>query len=818
MLRALFLSVLLACGGSSANTTPVETSTPAEAPALERLRFNQLALRLDLPLFWERDADGDTVVDPDEVRALAFYGESPVWTRDAAFTPSFDAAFAAILTESRAASPREERLRLVHQELDSAAPTLLLTDLSALDEIHRAFAEKMLEVGAAIDALYAKQVGMVAVRGAVADDPASQSIYRRNWGLACRGAATEREPACTAASEPTPQPVDVYPPALQRRESFCDALMQDPAASSLITPFVVVRDGERNGTRTLVPVPYTVAYREPMQRIAELLEEAATTIEADPQEGALVTYLRAAAGSFRSNDWHPADEAWSRMNATNSSWYVRVAPDEVYWDPCSLKAGFHLTLARIDRASLEWQARLDPLRAEMETRLAALTDAYEAREVAFHLPDFIAIVANFGDDRDAFGATIGQSLPNWGPVAEEGRGRTVAMTNLYTDPDSQARGRATAASLFSADTMAHHASDADAALMSTILHEATHNLGPTRVPSERRGRRGGLDRGMGTDRALARARETIDRARMRGGFGREWERLHRGFRDLGWADEYLYLDDAMVETPISEAQREYIRMLGPAELAEYGTVSYYGTKSHYEDIADAVAYALSGPLLRESGVPEGPPPDLNDYGCIAMRAHDRPSVPQDLSVVFTKLAFLKDLGLLQSEVFRSCTGERIGLPVEGEGVTVYDDGEVARVFRNDPRAQIGTVDGHYVFEMQVGGTAEFDGESYGANLRLELDLRDAATLSGDAVPVEQVAWPRGVYSMAPGYDNHFELRLEGAEAGNFDVTDGFALVVEATNDRILGSVFVREAWRFQAPVPVPQTFDPPLQFRFLLEN
>ena len=34
-----------------------------------------------------------------------------------------------------------------------------------------------------------------------------------------------------------------------------------------------------------------------------------------------------------------------------------------------------------------------------------------------------------GDARAASGATIGQSLPNWGPVANEGRGRTVAMTD-----------------------------------------------------------------------------------------------------------------------------------------------------------------------------------------------------------------------------------------------------------------------------------------------------------------------------------------------------------------------------------------------------
>jgi hypothetical protein len=77
----------------------------------------------------------------------------------------------------------------------------------------------------------------------------------------------------------------------------------------------------------------------------------------------------------------------------------------------------------------------------------------------------------------AHGATIGQSLPNWGPVAEKG-GRTVAMTNLYTDVDSQQQLQAQMSSLFCPATMKLATSDSAPAIMSTVLHEAAHNLGP----------------------------------------------------------------------------------------------------------------------------------------------------------------------------------------------------------------------------------------------------------------------------------------------------------------------------------------------------
>jgi hypothetical protein len=157
-----------------------------------------------------------------------------------------------------------------------------------------------------------------------------------------------------------------------------------------------------------------------------------------------------------------------------------VAPDEVYQDPCQLKAGFHLTFARISKESLAWQEKLAPLQQEMEQALATLAGPpYAARRVSFHLPDFVEIVVNAGEDRSPMGATIGQSLPNWGPVANEGRGRTVAMTNLYTDPDSQATRREGAESLFDTATLAHYPGDGGPDLLDTILHEAAHNLGPS---------------------------------------------------------------------------------------------------------------------------------------------------------------------------------------------------------------------------------------------------------------------------------------------------------------------------------------------------
>ncbi len=232
-------------------------------------------------------------------------------------------------------------------------------------------------------------------------------------------------------------------------------------------------------TDELVAVPYQVAYADDMKAVSSELRAAAALLAGDPSEAAFKAYLEAAAQAFLDGSWFKADVAWKAMTATNSKWYLRVAPDEVYAEPCSRKANFALTFARINQESLEWQRRLEPVKDDMEAALASLAGPpYKARQVGFALPDFIDIVLNAGDSRSALGATIGQSLPNWGPVAESG-GRTVAMTNLYTDPDSEAASIEQARSVMCKATADRVDHAPRFMTLSTVLHEAAHNLGPS---------------------------------------------------------------------------------------------------------------------------------------------------------------------------------------------------------------------------------------------------------------------------------------------------------------------------------------------------
>ncbi len=463
---------------------PSGEDTKARKGAQDRSLFNRAAVRLNLPLYWTEDLNGNGIPDPEELAELMFYPTSGTYFgSDGKPTDELGPALARIdawmagpVFPQGLSAEELKRRQLVVDELDQGQAILVRSDLKALSKAEKEFVRKMLDVARGVDAIYAMQTGAISLAADLpADDPSSRSLFRRNWGPKCLAPKTEKEPACTALPSGKTLKPGLYPEAIQDKDAaFCKAIEKDPA---LAAPFVVVREGKDAGT--LTAVPYTEAWPNRMKAVAASLRAAAGALKDAADEKPLRNYLEAAAKSFETNDWLPADEAWAAMTGRNSKWYVRVGPDEVYWEPCSLKAGIHLTLARINPEAIAWQDKLTPRRQEMENALAEMAGApYEARQVSFQLPDFIDIVVNAGDDRDAMGATIGQSLPNWGPVANEGRGRTIAMSNLYTDPDSLKNRRDGASSLLTEETMTAYTDSANPGLLSTILHEAAHNMGP----------------------------------------------------------------------------------------------------------------------------------------------------------------------------------------------------------------------------------------------------------------------------------------------------------------------------------------------------
>jgi len=346
----------------------------------------------------------------------------------------------------------------IRQELRAGRITVIETDLRG--DPSAKMVGHLLDAAAAMEVLHQQQRGSFTPMREVWPklNPIERTLATRNQGVWCEVAD------CSLGGWKAPRQSGLYPPELQAPE-FCKTL-----DDALLQPFVVAKDAS-------TAIPVVEAFPRAASQAKAALFAAAEAAPAN--EAALVNYLRAAASAFETNDWFAADEAWAAMNQDNSAWYLRAAPDEVYDDPCGAHGGFALTLARVNLAGKELQEALAPHKLAIEAETARLAGPpYVAREVAFELPEFIDIVVNAGDSRRARGATVGQSLPNWGPVSDAG-GRTVAMTNIGTDPASLATVKDQMASLFCPNTFASFTEDPAEQLYTTVIHEALHNLGPS---------------------------------------------------------------------------------------------------------------------------------------------------------------------------------------------------------------------------------------------------------------------------------------------------------------------------------------------------
>lgn len=477
--------------GLSALSIALFTSLNANADGiynrLDRKSFNRLAQEFNIPLFWRSDLQQGNVLTPSDLAYL--YGLRPEKTlsnyiNKGKFTPEFENDYQLMVKRSNESKPdpdtiqdpEAKRRALVTKELDLTQPSLIESDFSKSSAEDKTIVNHILKMAPLIERIYLRQNGVFNWDAKIpSDDSASKTLFYRNHGPFCMNPRTENNPDCNALPSKPKRIVGIYPASLQENKNFCEAIQREPNAVDLTQPFAAVE--EKNGK--LTSVPYATFYSLEMKEIAKELKATADSIN-DPKEAPFKTYLLAASQAFTDNNWYAADESWAKMNATNSKWFLRIGPDEQYWEPCSSKAGFHLSFAQINGDSLIWQKKLDPYKSEMEQTLATLAGPpYQARNVSFHLPDFIDVVLNAGDSRHPIGATIGQSLPNSGPVANEGRGRTVVMTNLtFPNEDSRKDYLVRASSLICKKTMEHVMPDPKLSNMTVVLHEAAHNLGP----------------------------------------------------------------------------------------------------------------------------------------------------------------------------------------------------------------------------------------------------------------------------------------------------------------------------------------------------
>lgn len=370
-----------------------------------------------------------------------------------------------------------------------------------------------------------------------------------------------------------------------------------------------------------------------------------------------------------------------------------------------------------------------------------------------------------------------------GAVMQAGEGQII-MINTASRPESDLENKSDPAQQNSARRNRLE-------LQATLLHESGHSVEALLNAS---GADPGLYGGDWQVPARSRAVATLTNARLRKGFGEEWRRMHNSFVSAGWAHAH-----SISGLLIPEAD---------SRVVSGGFMTSYGSNIWWDDIAEFLSQIYMGPVFRNKGFPS------RDLACLAMQAWNEPNVPSQLAAVYAKALFLRDLGVVKPADVTACIGTHLGLQSMPQGLHFWLGGKHYRSFTTNLAAGIHTeaIARNRVFTLEGEGEAGFGGDTYPAKLTLRLDLRGL----GD--DIDEVSWPRGVYELGLTGDNNVKLVLDGAPAGNFDAMDGFVLVAEASNKRITGSIVLQRVFRLQAPLPVPEKYDPPLIVRFKLEK
>lgn len=423
-------------------------------PTLTKDTFNRLSAQFHFPFLITGKVDNTSTLTPQDLEFTSLTAHPYVHKNR--FTSTFLQVYRDMV--------EAERYAQVAMSLGSCRTIVQTRDLSTLPVQEKTMLKYLIRVSKKIESLYMKQLGTDVYFDAVSSkriaDPFSYRFFMRNHGPT---SDDSNNPLCNALPNFEKPTFPIYPHVLLD-DAFFKELNKDKSLSSPWT-VVTIQDGQ------LISIPYHIYYKKEMESIARNLDKSADAIEGYKHEQPLYEYLRAAADAFRTGDWPSADVKWVAMNMHNSKYALRVAPDETYWAPGNLKAGFEFWLAFINPHAALFSDKIKPFIQEMENHLHELVPTYNARTVTFDLPDFIEMILRSGDHRTPTGAVIGQKLPNF----TDKMSRMVVMTNYDNVPELKDMTIEIASSIFT-NEVAKRAVAATTPI-TTLLHEMTHSLG-----------------------------------------------------------------------------------------------------------------------------------------------------------------------------------------------------------------------------------------------------------------------------------------------------------------------------------------------------
>lgn len=222
-------------------------------------------------------------------------------------------------------------------------------------------------------------------------------------------------------NETKPLGANFYPVDMTKEE-FENYVKANPnKEKELTSEFTIVK---REG-KDLVAVPYSVAYKNKLEKAAQLLNEAAEYAENE----SLKKYLKLRAKAFLTNDYYESDLAW--MDLKDHKIEVVIGPYEVYEDEMfNYKAAFESFLTIVDPVETKKLEMFKNYLGFIEDNLP-LPKEYKGYKRGGESPILVVQeVFGAGDNKSGV-QTLAFNLPNDERVRQAKGSKKVMLKNMH---------------------------------------------------------------------------------------------------------------------------------------------------------------------------------------------------------------------------------------------------------------------------------------------------------------------------------------------------------------------------------------------------
>jgi hypothetical protein len=299
------------------------------------------------------------------------------------------------------------------RQVQTYAPVRLQADLSHLSDNQRRMVALLIEAAGTMDPLFWQQVwGDRDALMAQLPDEASRRFADINYGPWDR--LNNDQPFVDGVG-PRPPGARFYPEDMSVEEFEAAALSDKRDLYTLL---------RRDDQGALVTIPYSVAFRDALQRTAGLLREAATLAE----DTGFRRYLELRADALLDDNYQPSDLAW--MDMKTNAVDVVIGPIETYQDTLfGYKAAFSAYVLIKDVA---WSKRLERFAAYLpELQRELPVDPRLKAESPGSDADLNAYFAVFyAGDSNSGAKTIAINLPNDEEVQLAKGSRRLQLQNV----------------------------------------------------------------------------------------------------------------------------------------------------------------------------------------------------------------------------------------------------------------------------------------------------------------------------------------------------------------------------------------------------